>query len=875
MISRKACIDLINAAHVAGRLDFAHSTAIDWLKRWPGDLEMQLLLAETEVAQEEFELAAKRLKKLIISDPLYARVYEVLSVTSGRVGDPNASAIYSACSYALRGKTPKIEELPRWLNSMIAGLEALNAGRPRRAVEMGREAVRVEVTIPLPTVIQVQALLALNEESTAYAMARSGHDRWPGTVYFRLYLAQSLLAEGRASQAVQHLHQAAAEDILGRTVGLVLGSDHPYTDLWPAELAAELSRPVPAEVHIAMGENRLPARRSSRPAGRAIKRPRRGRQTAKAPSHGPEPQAPPFPTPEPWEAFRGPDPGDSYASFNPDVPKPGEESQIDPELLSTQDVVERVREDDRSPAYVVLSSRTRLSQTLGERAFKLIDEGIDRLCSAVRRRGRWRAHKIYIDDPQTLRPFNLTPVDPANAWQIKLRLADLDAAMGRAGEMIGAVLVVGGHRIIPYHMLPNPVDDDDDAIPSDNPYTITDDNYFAPEWPLGRLPTDNDSELILSMLDRAARHHLHEARQQGLFARVRAWLLGHFGGVLGGDRESLGYSASIWRKASMAVFRAIGEPRELITSPPTQTGDLPSVAFRPTRFSYFNLHGLEDEPEWFGQRDPLRDEDFPTEFPIALEPQDVIDGGRAPRVVFSEACYGANAFGKTSETALNLKFMKSGTNAFIGSTKISYGSITPPLIAADLLGRKLWDQVRRGLPVGEALRGAKLELVNEMHKRQGYLDGEDQKTLISFVLFGDPLFTPLSGRGIRNRKVVVRHQERPVTPSTACALGDDCVVEPVQGGISVQAARAIVARYLPGMRDSICRIRPQQPICAGEGHFCPSQQLGSKSTAYPGPAGTLVVTFERRVQEGHRSHAHFARLTVERGGKMLKLAVSR
>ena len=56
--------------------------------------------------------------------------------------------------------------------------------------------------------------------------------------------------------------------------------------------------------------------------------------------------------------------------------------------------------------------------------------------------------------------------------------------------MIGAVLIVGGHSILPFHMLPNPTDDDDDTVYSDNPYTTSDENYLAPEWPVGRLPTD-------------------------------------------------------------------------------------------------------------------------------------------------------------------------------------------------------------------------------------------------------------------------------------------------------------------------------------------------------------------------------------------------
>ena len=37
--------------------------------------------------------------------------------------------------------------------------------------------------------------------------------------------------------------------------------------------------------------------------------------------------------------------------------------------------------------------------------------------------------------------------------------------------------------------LPNPTDDADPDIPSDNPYATADDNYFVPEWPIARLPT--------------------------------------------------------------------------------------------------------------------------------------------------------------------------------------------------------------------------------------------------------------------------------------------------------------------------------------------------------------------------------------------------
>ncbi len=62
--------------------------------------------------------------------------------------------------------------------------------------------------------------------------------------------------------------------------------------------------------------------------------------------------------------------------------------------------------------------------------------------------------------------------------------------------------------------------------------------------------------------------------------------------------------------------------------------------------------------------------------------------------------------------------MGNGTRAFIGSTSIAYGAITPPLIGADLLGSLFWKFLNNGYPAGLALVKAKLELVKEMNRRQ-------------------------------------------------------------------------------------------------------------------------------------------------------------
>jgi hypothetical protein len=347
-----------------------------------------------------------------------------------------------------------------------------------------------------------------------------------------------------------------------------------------------------------------------------------------------------------------------------------------------------------------------------------------------------------------------------------------------------------------------------------------------------------------------------------------------FGRLLRRHVRALGYSASIWRRASLAVFRTIGDPGTMFTSPPVEAGALPAAAAAPTRLSYFNLHGIADGPEWFGQRDPLRDTQAETEFPVALRPEDVVNSGRAPRIVFTEACYGANVFDKSAETALCLKFLASGTHAVVGSTKVSYGSVTPPLIGADLLGRLFWEGLNQGLPAGEALRRAKLGLAGAMHRRQSYLDGEDQKTLISFVLYGDPLYTPGSAPAVKGRKSVVRRSSRPTHMKTACALGGRDLTEQDIQSEALGRVKSIVAQYLPGLSDAECHIHPQHCGCDGEGHICPTHQLGIK--AGPVQANqTYVVTFSKQIPSGSRNHSHYARLTLDSSGKVLKLAVSR
>jgi hypothetical protein len=893
MIDRKTCIHLIHAAEIAKRPDFARMLATDWLAAWPGDHEVAYLLAQIEAAQGLNHPAIDRLSGLILADPESAHAYDALSKVLRKAGYPTRATVIEACGAALRGLEVERTKAPSWAFALSRAVKSIHKGDTREAQVAAQQVLSADPEIPLPTLIAVKAHLEAGDRAAAYALARMGCDRWPECVPFRLVVADELMTSGETGRGVEYLHRAVADDPTGEQVRRLLGDDHPYRDLWPASLTIESTRPVPAEVAAVLGDNRLasgPASTHSasqdvegapaqtEPVPQADLSPAPARTEAPA-SPPPSPQTPAdenaLPTPEPWEAFRGPDPGDSHEDGASNASPVDEVRAEFDRIAESLNLAHRsTDEDNRSPAYIVLSNRTPLIQSFGVDRFRRLDEALMSLVQSVRRRPGWSAYRLYMDDPATLEGFGIAPVDPGNAWQIKLRLADLDHELAKRGEMIGALLIIGGHKTVPFHMLPNPTDDDDDSVASDNPYATTDENYFAPEWPVGRLPSDDDLELLVKQVRSATDAQLVAIRAVTPWMRVQLAVSAFLNRLLHRHVPALGYSASIWRRASLAVFRTIGDPAAMFTSPPVEAGALPAAAAVPTRLSYFNLHGIADGPEWFGQRDPLRDKEADTEFPVALRPEDVVNSGRAPRIVFTEACYGANVLDKSAETALCLKFLASGTHAIVGSTKVSYGSVTPPLIGADLLGRLFWEGLNQGLPAGEALRRAKLGLAGVMHRRQSYLDGEDQKTLISFILYGDPLYTPGNAPAVKGRKSVIRRSSRPTQMKTACALGGRDLTEQEIQSEALTRVKSIVAQYLPGLSDAECHIHPQHCGCDGQGHMCPTHQLGIKVGAADDKQ-TYVVTFSKQIPSGSRHHSHYARLTLDPSGKVLKLAVSR
>ncbi len=869
---RSHFVTLTSTGLTAREYTFAHKIAKAWLAAYPGDLQVQFLLAQATYALGRGGEAIQALDTLCTVDPENLDFQRHLTYLR-KANNQSETAESAACVLALGGRLPPTQAIARWGEALQQARQYLKAGDAEQATAQIQQALLEESKTPLIAVTHLQISHASGNWMATRKLLDLYIKQWPDNLVCSLMLADSLMDSGHSEQAVSLLHKAAANDVCGLAPIRLWGQDHPYRSLWPEGLQAYLDIPVPAGVAAALGWNQLPAGDIvSTVLPQPVEIPE-----AKTPAT--KPQTHPQPKEEPQASVE-----DTF-ELETKAPPPSPELSPAEILLSVQNELEQVgenlnqnhiaRSDGRFPVYVVFSARRGLENKYGAQTAALLDEQMKLLVEAVRRRHDWGAILFYGDDPVSTAAFKVKPVKADDPWGLKLTLADLDDSLGKRGEMIGALLIVGGPEVVPFHHLPNPVDDTDADVPSDNPYATRDENYFIPEWPVGRVPGGNGSDPgpLLQALRNITQNQNSFPKSVSWLRRLWDKILARFIPRRRANRTNFGYTAEVWRKASLSVFRPIGEPRHLLSSPPTEAEALPGKGLGPAQLGYFNLHGLIDSSEWYGQRDPFAETAGP-DYPVALRPQDVVNGGRAPHIVFSEACYGAHIMDKTIDQALALKFLDSGTQAVIGSTVTSYGSITTPLIAADLLGHSFWKMLRLGMPAGEALRRAKISLAREMHTRQGYLDGEDQKTLISFILYGDPLAQPLVLDAVPLPKTVMRAQKPSAQVKTVCdRVGDRAISQPVPQDVMARV-KGVVEQYLPGMQNARLEYNQVHAECRGDNHSCPTAQFKTKSPSADSPARRVVV-LSKQVESNPYTHHHYARMTFDTEGKITKLSVSR
>ncbi len=895
-VDRVDFVSLIKTSLSIAEYRFTRQAALSWLANFPGDLLVSLLLAESMVGEGKFSQAIPALEKLITLDPEFDEVYEVLIFSRKSHQEKDVSASHKGVIKATSNR-PVSKERPEWRLHDDASQKALSNKQFKEAEELSQKALLSNPDSPIPAIHQIKIARAQKDYLTVHNLAGLYHQRWPDCLQFSLYLAEAYLQVGNETRAVSLLHHCVARDSAGQVAHRLWGLDHPYKTLWPERLEIQFYLPIPANVSSRMGWNQLQAGNieldeinstgsssSFHAADQSTELFSDNSQIDTHPTHDPILDAPNNPS----SILDNQAQDASKEALEIAIKKQKEDALNIKDLQSIQAEFEKlankikkkevIQADGRFPIYVVLSTRKGLEDQYGLKTTEVIYEQMKNLVFEVRKRPGWGSLLFFPDDPLCAASLNLKPILPCDPWKIKLSLVDLDHSLASSGERIGALLIVGGPEVVPFHHLPNPTDDGDADVPSDNPYATSDENYFIHEWPIGRLPGESGSDagLLIEKLRKLALIHSQYARSSNNhyspLARFIKTAITHAVGLFNRHKRhfSFGYSAEIWQEASSEVFKTIGQTKSLLTSPPLSTGfDLNSTSF-PAHLGYYNLHGIQDGIDWYGQKCPDDTYNSP-DYPVALSPKDIRNSEDAPEVIFSEACYGAYLNGQKSDESMALKFLSAGTSAFIGSTCISYGSVTRPLIAADLLAQCFLEQVRDGQTAGNALRRSKINLAREMSARQGYLDGEDQKTMLSFILYGDPLAE--LGKKNPGAKVITRSRFHPVL-KTVTDRRDDSISADQLPPIIMAQIKETVNRYLPCLRDAELGLNLQSCTCKNESTQCNECKISAKGPAFRNQK-RFVVTLNKEIRGYKGMHHVYARLTLDSAGKVLKISSSR
>jgi hypothetical protein len=357
---------------------------------------------------------------------------------------------------------------------------------------------------------------------------------------------------------------------------------------------------------------------------------------------------------------------------------------------------------------LILTQRGPLESLYASSGYEQIRTALQSLESAQNR-------VLAIDDPDEVTPWGLHAVSGGTAIQSAIRFLAT-----KYPSVVDSVLLVGGPLVLPFFSLANPVEDrqvdGDVSVFTDNPYGAASDTlaeYLAPSLPIGRLPVPDDAD--------AAGFAAAVLRVAHPPARA-----GQAGTALFVNDDWLGYSER--------VAGTLPNPQQWHISP----GYLMSSASEADagyQILYFNLHGFSGESDWQAYSTVQR------QFVPAVEPDGLDAAYVAGALAFAECCYGAQITGRSTNDSCALKLLDAGAT-FIGATGLAFGSYIASdflLEDADFLVRAFFQAMDSGYPPGAALATArKAYLADSSEARQGQPWQCKQKTLLQFVLYGNP-----------------------------------------------------------------------------------------------------------------------------------------
>jgi len=815
-IDRSDFRNAIKAGIKTGEYQFANRLIDQWIEKYPQDIEAELHKAQLLIHSGNREQGSAILEHVLAKDPENVECVRLM-LKAGIADKRYASSVL----YLLTGRVEEILEIYPWATTIRALKNEIKKNKFTNAEKLLTNAMSESPNNIYVALEHVKLFLKNKDLKTTRHILDIYQKRWPDCLQIKLMLALNQFESHDESESVAILHSCSNSDPGGIVAKRYFGSSHEFLTIFPADQRINFQGEIPTSIALTFKWSKLPSGKLSQS---------KSSHTAEAKSD------------------------------------------------SVRHIVDMdTRRNDQSgneKVYVIMTSFAGLTNKYGPKSTGVILDLLKQLSSALDKNPRWKPVIFIPDQAESIADYGLTPISAVDPWKIKLALMDLNAIINKSDLSIGAVLIIGNHDVLPFHRLPNPTEDSDEHVLSDNPYANSSSNYLLPEWIVGRLVSESskDPGLLIEQIRHITAFHNLKHHSQGLFHKILQTIkrLKNFGRLI---REILappndyGYSAEVWRRSSIAAFRPIGKGSDLRVSPPYDSDTIDVEKLLQAKSVFFNLHGLATTNEWYGQRD-FGENPIGPDFPVAISTDKIANIPNNIDLVFTEACYGGYVFDKKIEESIALKLLAIGSQGVVGSSCIAYGSVFTPLIGADLLAFIFWKYIKDGYSFGNALRQAKIGLIKVMMQRQGYLDGEDQKTLLSFNLYGDPLGCleeiVFIGRDSDNG---IKESDLTLVSDTDGILGSQSYP---QQTIS-KDIKEVLESYIPGIENAKMRVRKQKIQLGKMLGNIPAQQIGSNLEL----KNITQIVYEKTISVNKNDHHQYARVTIDEMGKVIKLAISR
>ena len=397
-------------------------------------------------------------------------------------------------------------------------------------------------------------------------------------------------------------------------------------------------------------------------------------------------------------------------------------------------------------------------------ALEKINDAVQSWKDADRKRGIQTLH-VAVDDPadETMKKLGVAPVSAKpTAPEIKEVIDQL--WKGLKPEYL---VLFGGNDVVPMFEVFNPAydqnGDSDEKVPTDNPYASSKRfhasrriSYLVPDRVIGRIPDmvadpgangrDSDPAWFVDYLQTASSW---KAQPASFYAPpFYAICTREFKGA------ALNCLTSIWPDIAKADSHLFASPWVIDGSPAARKRLSAPVHL-------IKCHGSQFRSAFYGKKVINKQ----TKFLRALSSPTLGSHLTPATLVTTMCCYGAHIYSPLDpkakyrgEAPLASTYLRKGALAFVGSTMMAWveslGKNWADVIAASYL-----KNVLEGSSIGRAFLDSKHDYASGIFKQGGTLDLADEKTLIEYVLLGDPSIHPVES-GVRPKGVLVGEERR-------------------------------------------------------------------------------------------------------------------